>query len=91
MIDSFTVRKGAAYSGPAIIAVAFVKCHAATAFFSTAKGREKDKKTLIQVSDQGNVMKDKQKEAVKEGKERRKYRLFVDYDMIYQDLNSPEQ
>ena len=41
LIDSFTVRKGAAYSSPAIITGAFVKCHAATVFLSTARGRER--------------------------------------------------
>ena len=44
LIDSFTVRKGAAYSGPAIITGAFVKCHAATVFLSTARGRERTRK-----------------------------------------------
>ena len=41
LIDSFTVRKGAAYSSPAIITGAFVKCHAATVFLSTARKRER--------------------------------------------------
>ena len=41
LIDSFTVRKGAAYSCPAIITGAFVICHAATVFLSTASGKER--------------------------------------------------
>ena len=41
LIDSFTVRKGAAYSSPAIITGAFVKCHAGTVFLSAASGRER--------------------------------------------------
>ena len=41
LIDSFTVRKSAAYSGPAIITGTFVKCHAATVFLSTASGKKR--------------------------------------------------
>ena len=40
LIDSFTVRKGAAYSGPAIITGAFVKSHAATVLLKTAGGEK---------------------------------------------------
>ena len=40
LIDSFTVRKSAAYSGPTIITGTFVKCHAATVFLLTASGKK---------------------------------------------------
>ena len=40
LIDSFTVRKSAAYSGPAIITGTSVKCHAATVFLLTASEKE---------------------------------------------------
>ena len=68
LIDSFTVRKSAAYSGPAIITGTFVKCHAATVFLSTASGKKTDMKTLVLASDQENVIKDKLKETMRDGR-----------------------
>ena len=40
LIDGFTIRKGAAYPGPAIITGAFVKSHAATVLLKTAGGEK---------------------------------------------------
>ena len=46
LIDSLTVRKGAAYSGPAIITGTSVKGHAATMYLSTARSRKNGQKSV---------------------------------------------
>ena len=75
LIDSFTVRKSAAYSGPAIITGTFVKCHAATVFLSTASGKKNGHENISTSIGSGERYKGQTKRSKEGWKESREFQL----------------